>query len=728
MPSTDDDFAAQLAAIFRAEAMEHVEALSHGLLELEGGPTLARKSELLEQMFRAAHSLKGAAGAADETRIAATCQSVEGLLAAWKSGASQPAAEEIDSISKALDDVVALLEPPLEPGGPLAAGSAATGEVAPRPDARPVDEPTAPANARETTVRVAASKVDALMLQAEELLAVKLAADRHASATRDLDAETRVWRKSWQAVAADLAGLEHPSPEALRRVRTLLDKTASFAADLSSRVSALSANAEQDRRNVGPLIDDMFAQVERVLMLPFSSISALFGKMVRDLARQEGKAVDFFVSGAETEVDRRVLELLKDPLVHAIRNAVSHGIETPEEREGKGKAAKGTIRIHVLMLEESKVCITVSDDGRGLDPEGIRAAAVEAGAATREEVDQLDDAGCLPLAFRSGVSTNAIVTDISGRGVGLNVVRRNVEQIDGTVAFESVPGGGSTLRIVAPTTLATIRGVVVEIAGRPFVVPTTRLHRVIRIKKDSVRTAASQPTTVVDGQPVPLVDLAAMLGLSRPRGAATGASLQAFILGDHDERIVFRVDRVLREHDVLVKSLGPQLARVSNVSGATVLETGQVAPVLDTRGLIASASALWRSGGAARAEDVEIAPRPSVLVVEDSVTSRMLLRNILATAGFRVRTTCDGAEALAALGAEHFDAVVSDVEMPNTDGFELTARIRADERLAGLPVVLVTSRESQSDKARGIEVGANAYLVKSGFDKSDLLETLHRWI
>ena len=744
MAQTDEEFAVQLAAMFRAEAMEHVEALSSGLLELENAPAVERKSELLDEMFRAAHSLKGAAGAAGESLIATTCRSMETILAVWKSSDSDPAAEEVDAVSQALDDVVAELGAQAQPDAPAAAGASGadappeeggpapespsdgTGPVAQEP--RTAVKPAAPASAGETMVRVAASKVDALMLQSEELLAVKLAQGRHAGAARDLDAEVRAWRKSWNAAATDLAGLEQLSPQALRRVRMLLEKTSSFATDLSGRVSALSANAEQDRRHLGPLIDDLLAQVERVLMLPFSSISALFAKMVRDLAKQEGKAVDLFMSGVETELDRRVLERLKDPLVHAIRNAVSHGIEMPAERETIGKPPRGTVRIEVSRLEDARVAITVADDGRGLDPAAIRAAAVQAGAATHEQADLLDDDRSLRLAFEPGVSTSPIITDISGRGVGLNVVVRNVEEIDGTVAFESIRDAGTTLRIVVPTTLATIRGVVVDVAGRPFVVPTTLLQRVFRVEKDSVKTAASQPTTLLDERPMPLVDLASLLGLSRPRRTANGRYLQGFVLGHGDERIAFSVDAVLREQDVLVKSLGPQLASVANVSGATVLETGQVAPVFDTRGLIATAGELWRAGRGGPVPDDETQEKRRVLVVEDSVTSRMLLRNILATAGFAVRTTCDGTEAMTALKSERFDAVVSDVEMPRTDGLELTSQIRADRDLAHLPVVLVTGRESDADRTRGIHVGANAYLVKSSFDTSRLLETLHRLI
>jgi len=741
---TDEDFAAQLRATFYAEAIEHVEALSRGLLELEGLPASARRSELLDGMFREAHSLKGASAAASQPRITAVCQSMETVLASWRGGASEPIATEIDSVSDALDTVVALLEPSTGPARTVKAGSeivrapdhpashpdpghaATSTPVSPPPDPSSAPSSTAATGTQDTMVRVAAGKIDALMLQAEEMLAIKLAQNRHASGARDLDTRTRAWRKGWDAARADLASVDRLTPAALRRVRAVLDGTSAFAAELSARTSALAAGAEQDRRHVGPLVDDMLAQVESVLMLPFSSISALFGKMVRDLARQEGKEVDLVVSGAETELDRRILERLKDPLVHAIRNAVSHGIETPEGRATAGKPERGVVRVVVSRLEDSRVSIEVTDDGRGLDPAGIRDAAVATGAATREQVELLDDDRSLSLAFEPGVSTNPIVTDISGRGVGLNVVRRNIEELEGAVSFRSAAGGGSTLRLVVPTALATIRGVVVEVGGRPYVVPTTLLYRVMRVSRDSIKTAANQPTILVDERPVPMVDLAALVGIPRPRDRKPDDRIQAFVLGGRDERITFGVDRVMREQDVLVKSLGPQLARVASVSGATVLETGQVAPVFDTRGLIAAANALWQAGGALGQEEEPAEVAPSILIAEDSVTSRMLLRNILTTAGFRVRTTCDGSEALTVLKTELFDAVVSDVQMPKIDGFELTVRIRADARTARIPVILVTGRESQSDKARGIEAGANAYLIKSNFDKNNLLETLRR--
>lgn len=745
MEPVDDDFQALLRATFRAEAQEHVEALSARLLELEKTSAPARQSELVDEMFREAHSLKGAAGSVDAAEIGRVCQEMESVLSSWRSGEAAPTADGIDSVSTALDTILGLLEsaagagpsgdissaggtePSAEAGSPSDRGSVSAGIVAepeliPAPAA--VHEPAPAPAGTEAMIRVAENKIDELLLAAEELLTAKLATQRHAAAARELAADVAAWRKTWTAGRAALAEADSLSREDLRPIRELLDQTADVAAKLSSRTAALAAEAQQDRWTVDPLVDDLLAQVGRVVMLPFSSITGLFPKTVRDLARQQDKLADAVVRGGGTELDRRVLERLKDPLVHAIRNAVSHGIELPADREAKGKSRSGTVVIEASRLDGGKVSVTVSDDGRGLDAAKLRHSAMEAGLPAQTS-GRLDDERAMALAFESGVSTSPNVTTISGRGVGLSVVKENIEELDGTVALDSAPGLGTTLRIVVPTTHATIHGVVVEVAGRPFVVPTARLNGVFRIPSGSVRTAASVPTTLIDGQVVPLVTLARILGLGPASHDESARNLQVFVLGSAVERVAFIVDRVVSEQPLLVKGLGPQLRTVANVSGATVLANGQVAPVLDQRGILAAASSITRGRQVAQVPEEEAEPQPeAVLVVEDSVTSRMLLRNILTTAGFDVRTACDGAEALTALKSEHFDLVVSDIQMPNMDGFDLTAAIRADPELKHLPVVLVTSLESPEDKARGLEVGASAYLVKRGFDQSNLLDTV----
>jgi two-component system chemotaxis sensor kinase CheA len=396
-------------------------------------------------------------------------------------------------------------------------------------------------------------------------------------------------------------------------------------------------------------------------------------------------------------------------------------------RRQANKRPLGTITI-ALAQRNGKIEWTISDDGSGIDLDKLRAAAVKLGLVSPEEGSQWDDRRALTMVFESGVSTSSMITDLSGRGLGLAIVREKVENLGGVVTMESRPTAGTTLRLLLPVTLATFRGVLVRVADRPFVIPSAHVERVMRINRKEVKTVENRETIPLNGQAVSLVRLGEVLELPpRSTRERTGEHLVVVILHAGDKRIAFAVDEVLAEQEVLVKDLGKQLARVRNVAGATVLGTGQIVPILNVTDLMKSAVKV-RGAAAPGSVAIETAARRSILVAEDSITARTLLKNILETAGYDVKTAVDGAEALAMLRSEHFDLLVSDVDMPRMNGFELTAKTRAEKGLAELPVVLVTALESREDRERGIEVGANAYIVKSSFDQSNLLSVMSRLI
>jgi two-component system chemotaxis sensor kinase CheA len=315
--------------------------------------------------------------------------------------------------------------------------------------------------------------------------------------------------------------------------------------------------------------------------------------------------------------------------------------------------------------------------------------------------------------------------------LGLAIVREKAEKLGGRVAVESRPHAGTTIRIILPISLATSRGILVETANRLFVVPTTRVERVARFKAEHVQTVEGRETLSLDGRAVALVRLAEVLGLppaQRTRGSAEPAATPVILLGTGDQRVAFAVEAVLDEQEVLVKRLVKPLSRVRNIAGATVLASGQVAPILNVADLLESARKTAGVARVAASTKPAVAEAKTVLVVEDSITSRMLLKGILESAGYHVGTAVDGMEAFTTLRAEHYDLVVSDVEMPRMNGFDLTAKLRADPKLAELPVVLVTALETPEDRERGMDAGANAYLVKSSLDQSNLLEAVRRLV
>jgi two-component system chemotaxis sensor kinase CheA len=481
--------------------------------------------------------------------------------------------------------------------------------------------------------------------------------------------------------------------------------------------------AGQDELHVGRLVDDLLENSKKLLMLPLSTLSGLLRKVVRDLARELGKDTDLAIRGDDILVDKRILEEVKDPLVHLLRNSLDHGIEAPAQRAAAGKPARATITIAVSAINGHQVEIAVSDDGAGIDTERVRAQAVARGLITSSAAEALDMAGAQALVFEADLSTSSMITQLSGRGLGLAIVRERAEKLGGRVGIESRGGVGSTLRMTLPLTLATFRGIIVEAGRRTFVVPTSQVERVTRFRQADIQTVEGHETLPHNGRALALAHLSDVLELPTTAATDDKTARPALILISGADRIAFAVDAVIDEREVLVKRLRKPLVRVRNIAGATILGSGQVAPILNVGDLLRSARRIAPRRPAA---SPVAAPVKRVLVAEDSITSRMLLKGILESAGYEVKTAVDGLEAFTLLRSEGFDVLVSDVEMPRLNGFDLTARLRADRALAELPVILVTALSSREDRERGIDVGANAYLVKSDLDQSGLLDALRR--
>lgn len=767
MAKKDDEFLKKLLATFRVEADEHLRAMSSGLLELEKAPADARRAELVETIFREAHSLKGAARAVNLADIESVCQSLESVFARMKGGA--PASPPLfDLLHQALDALGGLLSPEAAAAGKPAFGTlirrledAMKGPAPARtkPSAAPSSaEPAqpvagaAPAAAESLpaargpasgTVRISTAKLDEVMRQAEELLPARLAAGERARELRATGAVLAARKKERVEIQAVLRALERSLRRSgkgngngdgaagerrnLARLIGFLEAGNLFIKTLEGRLTRLAESAEGDHRALAAMVDNLLHGVKEMQLLPFASLLEALPRLARELARDRGKQVELSVRGGEIEIDRRLLEELKDPLIHLLRNCIDHGIETPAARKRKSKPPHGTISIEISQKDGGKVEVAVADDGAGIDAGKVKAAASKLGAVSAEEAQRLDEREALALVFRSGVSTSPIITDLSGRGLGLAIVREKVERLGGAIALESRVDAGTTFRIVLPLALATFRGILVRAGERLFVVPAVNVERAVRIAASDIRTVENRETIPLDGQAVSLVQLGDALQL--PRKAASGEpgdGVQAVVLGSGLARIAFQVEGVLGEQEVLVKALGPQLARVRNVAGASVLGTGQVVPVLNVSDLMKSAAKTARPPAAA--QKPAQAQQRSVLVAEDSITSRSLLKNILESAGYAVATAVDGIDAYTALKTAAFDLVVSDVEMPRMDGFDLAAKIRADKTLSELPIVLVTALESREDRERGIDAGANAYIVKSSFDQSNLLEVVRRLI
>ncbi len=773
MSTKDDEFLQLLRATFKVEADEHLQAISNGLMALNKIPAPQAQREIVETVFRAVHSLKGAARAVELTAIEALCQSIESVFASWRQQQGNLPAIALDTLHRTLDTIGSSLAAPaescgtvapalvsslrqslsqlelspsyVEPPSPFAPG---TVSAKPAPSKSSPAEPVsiAPRAADhivpKETVRVAVAKLELHLLEAEEMLVAKLAAGQRETDLRELAAQLEVWHKAWLALEPDARVLrqarEGGTGEANRhacsglpRVLDFFDASLDTLKSIENKAAALAKTAEQDRYSIGKLADGLLEDSKKLLLLPFATISASFPKLVRDLCRDQGKEADLVIQGEEVAIDKHILEEMKDPLVHLLRNSVDHGIESPGDRTRLGKPPRAAITLVVSRLDGNIVQLSLSDDGAGIDIAKVKESALRQGLLSASEADQLSDLAAHAIIFLSKMSTSPTVTQVSGRGLGLPIVREKVEKLGGEVTVESSVGRGTTFRMLIPATRATFRGIIVVAAGRLLVVPTSQVDRVTRVKPVDVQTIEGHETISYEGRTVPLVQLADALELpsvERNPAAHVGGT-PVLILGAGNTRIAFAVDAVLEEQEVLVKPLRKPLLRVRNIAAATVLGNGQVAPILNISDLLMSAHA----AGAAKARVASRASRTgivtrSILIAEDSITSRMLLKAILESAGYIVKTAVDGLDAFSQLRAEHFDLLVSDVEMPRLNGFDLTARIRSDSKLSDLPVVLVTALDIREDRERGIDVGANAYISKSGFEQDNLIEAVRRLV
>jgi two-component system, chemotaxis family, sensor kinase CheA len=692
--------------------------MNHHLLTLEHGPAAEVGEQVIADLFREAHSLKGAARAVNLTEVETLSHGLESLFAGMREGRARPSADLLEHAYRALDSIAGALERDVG----AEAGDGAADEPAPALDGdEPAGTPVPRPRASEGTVRIATGKVDALLADVGELLVSRISAERRVADVRALEAALEDCVSTWQTCRRRDRG--HAGPE--RAGDPAQDTGARLHAarrDLAELRRELDADARRSARITTDLQDD----VRRIRMQPVSTVFEPYPRMVRDLARDGGKKVTFAIRGGDVEVDRSVLELIGDPLTHLLRNSVDHGIEAPQVRADAGKPTAGTITLSAQHRGD-RLVIEVADDGTGIDIEAVRACAARQRLLTPAAAAELSDRQAVSLIFRSGLSTSPIVTDLSGRGVGLDVVRAAVERLHGSVDVESRPGAGTTFSLSLPLSISSMRCLVVEAEGQAFALPVSFVERVLRVRPEDVGRAEGRQTVRLDGRPLLLARLAEVLGLGSACTAQDhGPTRPVMVLRDRERCAAFLVDRLVQTCEAVVKSLPDPLFRVRHLAGATVLGSGRVAMILSPTDLMASVE---RADGPTPAVTAAPdAPPPTILVVEDSITTRTLEKNLLEAAGYRVRVAGNGAEGWSSLQSGGCDLVVADVEMPVLDGFELTGKIRADQRYRDLPVVLVTSRDARADRERGIQAGADAYLVKGGLDQDRLLDTIRRLI
>ncbi|WP_420264319.1 hybrid sensor histidine kinase/response regulator [Candidatus Magnetominusculus dajiuhuensis] len=781
----------ELREIFNAETQEHIQNIEEGLLRLEKGPEDMKG--LMEGLFREAHSLKGSARQLGVNKMELLGHTLEDMLNAAKRGVRSLTPDMINGIYRCLDAIKELLQeattgkassvnvsliiaelkaskgdkatepcpviqqaaqvegppkcqlPPPTRDDEIAAAPptpAPIEEISPatvqkakeadKPDDNPQEAERAapqeqeyPAMMQEgkkftiDTIRVEAYRLDALMLHIGELLVMK---NRINQRLNDIEETVHVWNTKLSKELSAKVGMDtHEGHE--------LDKhVGMFTGNLNNLKGALY----EDDARLTFISKEIEERARSLMLLPLSNVFNPFKRMVRDLANQKSKEIDFVIDGGETKAEKRILEEMKDPLMHIIRNSIDHGIETPDERLIRGKSRTGTITVKAYK-KASNILIEIIDDGRGLNIEKIKETAIKNKLASVETLSVMPLTELYNFIFMPGFTTSPIITDISGRGVGMDVVKTALARLKGTIAVDSLPTQGCKITINLPVTISTTRVFIVKAAGRTYALPIDFVKTTFMAPLADIYNVDGQKTMTYDNTPMSVVYVADILELKGGNGnnkadkKSLAEKLPCIVFTLDGDNFGVMVDTLVDEQEIVVKSYGGILKSVRNVIGSTILGTGEVCMVLNPQDILKTIKT--KGFTSASLQKVEAQERPyAVLVAEDSITTRTQMKRILEGAGYEVTVSVDGMDALRKLELAQFDAVVSDVQMPNMDGLTLTETIRKNKKYKELPVILVTTLSSEEDMKRGAEVGANAYMSKPAFDRQVFLDTLKRLI
>ncbi len=761
-----------LIAIFRAETEEHLTKLDNGLVELEKQPN---NIELASSLNREVHTMKGAARVFGfyeiqdiAHRIEDIFEEVAGKRAVFNSLMAERIFKGLDAIriileriaqEKKIDveidvdatDICRELEECISAAqairtrkkrekGPKREKEAVEiqqkggqekeheGEKTPEKVVDRVSEAAAPHLSAQTEeyIRVPLSRVDKLLYLVGEVVINKMRASAISAQAKRLSKLSKEVQKSIsslsEAMKKEFSSQDGEVTKWLSQCEAQIQKLREQTLNLYDHVST-------EAFHLDPVIDELQAKIKQIKMLPLSTIFEGFPRMVRDIASQEGKEINLVISGGETELDKKVLEGIKTSLIHILRNCIDHGIEEPEARVALGKPREGTIKMSAFH-EGDNVVITVEDDGMGMDIAQIKETALRKRLVSSYDLEGMTDKDVLNVVFMNGYSTSPIVTDVSGRGMGLDIVRRDITNIKGRVILDTQKDKETKFTLVLPLTIAIIQVFLVKVQNMLFALPMFSVTESVKVNVDDVSAIEGRMAIQSRDHIVPLVKLNEVLGLPPPgddEGKAKKEMLVVMATSLHS-RVGFIVDKIAGEGEVFIKSLGKHLGKVKNVSGAIIMPNGEVVVVLDIPDLIAH-SALSHSQATGKGRVPKSKRKEKkILIVEDAFSTRELEKSILETHGYLVDTAVDGLDALDRMADNQYDLVVSDVEMPRMNGFELCKTLKNNEGYKDIPFVMVTAFQKEEDKRRGIEVGAAAYIVKSAFEQTNLLDTIERLV
>jgi two-component system sensor histidine kinase and response regulator WspE len=720
--------------LFRMEAEGTTQAMTAALLSLEREPA---RQDLLEECMRAAHSLKGAARIVDLQAAVTVAHAMEDIFVMAQHGEAHLDQARIDQLLAGVDLISSLARAPEGQSPPEQAAWQADADsfakslaqppvqapvavvVEPVPVAAPMaPPPAAMEEAIDRSLRVSADNLNRMLDLAGETLV-------ESHRLRPFEQALLRIKRMQREAAVSLETLEAALPDTIdERARAALAQAREQVFQCRQHLSQQLDLLETQNHRGSNLAHRLYNQALMVRMRPFADGLGGFPRMVRDIGRELGKQVRFEIAGDRTQIDRDILERLDAPLVHLLRNALDHGLETPEERIAAGKPAEGVIRL-AASHHAGALQIVVSDDGRGIDADLIRAAVVRRGFAAADTAEKLSESELLEFLFLPGFSMKEDVTHMSGRGVGLDVVQEMIRQVRGLVRITSRAGEGTQFKLELPLTLSVVRALLVDIGGEPYGFPFAHIARAVKVPLDQVQTLEGRQYVAVDGQNVGLVGAHQVLGCAP---AVAQDALCVVLLGGAGGMYGLVVDGFMGGAELVVRPLDPRLGKIKDIGAAALTEDGAPLLIVDVDDMIRSLEKLSSSDrlGLVGRETKErgVQKRKRVLVVDDSFTVRELERKLLDHHGYDVEVAVDGMDGWNALRDGRFDLIISDIDMPRLDGIELVRRIRQDPALKAMPVMILSYKDREEDRRRGLEVGADYYLTKGSFQNNALIDAV----
>jgi two-component system sensor histidine kinase and response regulator WspE len=741
--------------LFRTEVETHVAVLETGLVNLENGP-VAREG--IEPLMRAAHSIKGAARIMGLSNAVSLAHVMEDIFVAAQEGKRNLDSAIVDLLLKGVDffkrlskvapeGIVSWLEEknselealhqelsnaPAESSSEPAQAPAST--PAPKPPSAPVVEKEAPVAPIPAAQEDHASADSAVLVTAETLnrlmgLAGECMVESHRLqnfAQRFLQLKEQQYEiRSLMAKLNERLGTDASRVSGQTLLTEINEKTGKSLALLGETI----AQYEDYSLRSEELTTRLYNEAIAAKMRPFRDGVKGFPRLVRDLARQLGKKIRLKISGESTRVDREILVRLEAPLTHLLRNSCDHGIELPSDRFVAGKPDEGTIVLEAAH-KAGMLFITISDDGRGIDPESVRRKVVEKGLANAEMAARMTEAELMEFLFLPGFSTAKKVTEISGRGVGMDVVQNMIQEVGGTVRVNSKLGKGSSIQLQLPLTLSVMRALIADIAGQPYAFHLSRVDRILKVPRESIQLVEDRQYIRYNDENIGLIPGPLPLGLEGSR--VESDLLSVVVISDRLNRYGLVVDQLRGQKELVVRPLDPRLGKVADISSAAILEDGTPVLIVDVEDLVRSIDHLLSSGASGRVTRVESAkkgaPVRRILVVDDSITVREVERRLLENHGYKVDVAVDGMDGWNRIREGHYDLVISDIDMPRMNGIDMVSHIKKDPAHKNIPVMIVSYKDREEDRLRGLEAGANYYLTKSSFHDESLLEAVRNLI